>query len=64
MSLHTIVGTGLGARLHLRRADAAATREPRPVEVAISLEGGSMRWLEATMACLAIATALLIGLGH
>jgi hypothetical protein len=63
MSLQTIVGHGLGGRLHLPRRDAAVAH-PQPVAATMRLEGASMRWLETTLALFAIATALLIGVGH
>lgn len=65
MSLHTIVNGGLGGRLHLRRGVATVEAEPRMTDMAISLPGGSMRWLETVMALIAIGTAILIGgAGH
>lgn len=64
MSLHTIVSGGLGGRLHLRRSVATLEPEPRVPDLAISLPGGSMRWLETAMALIAIGTAILIGAGH
>ena len=64
MSLNTIVNGGLGSRLHPRRSVAVVQAEPRVADVAISLPGGSMRWLETAMALIAIGTALLIGAGH
>ena len=63
MSLNTIVNGGLAGRLHLRRS-VTAPAEPRVADLAISLPGASMRWLETAMALIAIATAILIGAGH
>jgi hypothetical protein len=62
MSLHAIVHGGLADRLGLRRVRALA--EPRPIEAAVETNAGSMRFLEAGMAFIAIATALLISGGR
>ena len=64
MSLQTIVASGLGSRLHLRREAAEATIEPRPRTIAVAMAGGSMRFLEAGLALTALATAILIGVGR
>ena len=64
MSLQTIVASGFGSRLHLRREAIAATVEPRPRTLAVAMAGGSMRFLEAGLALTALATALLIGVGR
>ena len=64
MSLQTIVASGFGNRLHLRREAIAVTIEPRRETVAVAMAGGSMRFLEAGLALTALATALLIGLGR
>ena len=64
MSLHSIAGGELAARRHLRRARS----EPVPgaiSEAAVRFPAmSSMRLLETGLAALAIATALLLGLGH
>ncbi len=64
MSLQTIVASGLGSRLHLRRGAVEGTIEPRPRTIAVAMAGGSMRFLEAGLAFTALATALLIGVGR
>ena len=64
MSLQTIVASGLGSRLRLRRGALQATLEPPPNTLAVAMSGGSMRFLEAGLALTALATALLIGLGR
>ena len=65
MTLHTIVGDVLAGRLahHPRRARAAVARV-RTTELAVRLNGTSMRVLETGLAVTAVATALLIGLGR
>lgn len=64
MSLQSIVVSGLGSAMHPRRAAVDATIEPRPRAIAMGMAGGSMRILEAGLAMLALATAVLIGLGR
>jgi hypothetical protein len=64
VSLQTIVASGLGGRLHLRRAAMQGTIAPRPNTVTVAMSGGSMRFLEAGLALTALATALLIGVGR
>jgi hypothetical protein len=64
VSLQTIVASGLGSRLHLRRAAMQGTIAPRPNTVTVAMSGGSMRFLEAGLALTALATALLIGVGR
>jgi hypothetical protein len=63
VSLHTIVSDGLAGRLHPRRATAVAA-QPTTAPLAVRLSGMSMRVLETGLALVAIATALLIGLGR
>ena len=66
MSLHTIVGDGIAARLAQRRAataSAAVARQPQG-SLAVLLTGMSMRFLETSLAVTAIAVALLIGVGR
>jgi len=62
MSLLAIVHGGLADRLGLRRARALA--EPPPIEATVEANESSMRFLEAGMAFIAIATALLISGGR
>lgn len=62
MSLHTIVSDRLAGRLP-RRATAVAA-QPTTAPLAVRLSGMSMRVLETGLALVAIATALLIGLGR
>ena len=64
VSLQTIVASGLGSRVRVRREAIVATREPRPRTLAVAMAGGSMRFLEAGLALTALATALLIGVGR
>jgi hypothetical protein len=69
VSLHTIVTSGFVGRPHARRAGAAtagatAVVQPRASDVTALLSGYSMRFLETGLAVIAIATALLIGLGR
>lgn len=64
MSLHTIVGSGVAGRLHARRGAVSAVIEPRASNMTVLLSGASMRVLETGLAVIAIATALLIGLGR
>ena len=63
MSLYTIVADGLAGRLAHRSATAAVA-EPQSIPLGVRLTGTSMRFLETGLAIIAIATALLIGLGH
>ncbi|HXG25253.1 MAG TPA: hypothetical protein VNL94_00145 [Candidatus Binatia bacterium] len=64
MSLHTIVSEGLSDRIQQLRA-ARATVAPPPIrDLALRLPGASMRALETTLAVVAIAAALLLGLGR
>ncbi|HET9850943.1 MAG TPA: hypothetical protein VFP56_00390 [Candidatus Limnocylindrales bacterium] len=70
MSLHTIVNDGHAGRRMQRRASAAAhhavasTVAQPGMELSGRLSGMSMRILETGLAIIAIATALLIGLGR
>ena len=64
MSLHTIVSSGVVGRLHSRRGAVAAVIQPRASSMTALLSGSSMRVLETGIAIVAIATALLIGLGR
>ena len=60
MSLQTIVHDGLAARLGPRTESPVAER----MELPVRLSGMSMRVLESGLAFIAIATAVLIGLGR
>lgn len=60
MSLLTIVQGGLAGRHSLRRVARAQVHIPRAAEAAVEVTGSSMRFLEAGMAFIAIATAILI----
>jgi hypothetical protein len=60
MSLLTIVHGGLAGRLAQRRVATPRVDATRTVEAAVEVTGGSMRFLEAGMAFIAIATAILI----
>ena len=64
MSLHTIVSSGVVGRLHSRRGAATAVIQPHASPITALLSGSSMRVLETGIAIVAIATALLIGLGR
>lgn len=64
MSLHTIVSGGVVGRLHPRRGAVSAVIQPRTSDMTTLLSGASMRVLETGLAVIAIATALLIGLGR
>lgn len=64
MSLYAIVQDGLAGRLGLRRGAVREVAEPRPAEAAVVVKEGSMRFLEAGMAFIAIATAILISGGR
>jgi hypothetical protein len=64
VSLHTIVSGGVAGRLHSRRDVTTAVIQPRPSDMTTLLSGASMRVLETGLAVIAIATALLIGLGR
>lgn len=64
MSLHTIVSSGVVGRLHPRRGAIDETIRPRTADMTVLLSGASMRVLETGLAVIAIATALLIGLGR
>jgi hypothetical protein len=64
VSLQSIVGDGLAARLHSVRAARTAVAEPHPSHLAVRLTGASMRVLETGLALTAIAVAILIGLGR
>lgn len=62
MSLHTIVSDGLAGRRLQRQGTAFA--ESRQGPLAVLLTGMSMRFLETSLAAMAIAVALLMGLGR
>jgi hypothetical protein len=64
VSLYSIVSHGLSGRLRPRRDMRGVDREAEPVAVLVDLPGGSMRLLETGLAVAALATALLLGLGH
>ena len=64
MSLHTIVRSGVAGRLHSRRGAVTAVIRPHASTMTALLSGASMRVLETGLAIVAIATALLIGLGR
>ncbi len=64
MSLHTIVTSGFTGRSHARHDAARTVVQPRASDVTAPLSGYSMRVLETGLAVVAIATALLIGLGR
>ena len=64
MSLHTIVSSGVVGRFHLRRGAVSAVIQPRTTDMSTLLSGASMRLLETGLAIIAIATAMLIGLGR
>jgi hypothetical protein len=64
LSLQTIAGGGVAGRLHSRREGTTAVVQPRPTNMTTLLSGASMRVLETGLAAIAIATALLIGLGR
>ena len=57
-----IVGRLRGARGAV--AAAAAARPHRPAPIAVLLSGSSMRVMETGLALVAIATAVLLGLGR
>jgi hypothetical protein len=64
VSLQTIVSNGLVGRLHPRRSVQVSVVEPRTRDLAISIPVASMRLLEASIALIALVTALLIGVGR
>ena len=64
MSLNTIVSSGVAGRLHSRRGAVSAVIQPHASTMTALLSGPSMRVLETGLAVVAIATALLIGLGR
>ena len=64
MSLHTIVNDGLAARIQSLRRARTAIAQPQAAPLAGGLSGASMRILEAGLALVALATAVLIGLGR
>ena len=64
MSLHTIVSGGVVGRLHARRDAVSAVIQPPSTNMTALVSGASMRVLETGLAIIAIATALLIGLGR
>jgi len=64
VSLHTIVSDGLSGRFHPRRAAGGMRTDADPLAVTLRIPGGSMRLLETGLAVAALATALLLGLGH
>lgn len=64
MEPYTIDSGAVVGRLRDVRAAAGAARARRPAPIAVLLSGTSMRIMETALALLAIATALLIGLGR
>lgn len=63
MSLHTIVSRGLAGWRTARVAPLPTARTVENTSVTV-LRGMSMRVLEAGLAAIAIATALLLGIGR
>jgi len=57
-------GTTLTRRAAQSTNTTAAARAPRPAPFAVLLTGPSMRVMETGLALIAIATALIIGLGR
>ena len=65
MSLYTMVSRGVAGRFGQRPIESAATvAEPGTRNPAVRLPGASMRLLETGLAALAIATAIVIGVGR
>ena len=63
MSLHTIVSDGLAGR-PLQRPAGTAVAQPHHGPLAVLLTGMSMRFLETSLAAMAIVVAVLMGLGR
>ena len=58
-------GAGLGRRPGRPAASAIPVTSPAPPsDVAVRLKGSSMRVMEASLAIVALATAVLLGLGR
>ena len=65
MSLYTMVSRGVGGRLAQRGGSSSIEADKTEGRIsAVRLPGASMRVLEAGLALTAIATAILIGIGH
>ena len=67
MEPYTIDSDAIVGRLRVARgaaSTAAAARPRRPAPIAVLLCGSSMRVMETGLALVAIATAVLLGLGR
>jgi hypothetical protein len=65
VSLYTVVSRGVAGRFGQRSVDAPApTARAEAVDSRVRFQGASMRILEAGLALIAIATAVLMGVGR
>ena len=65
MSLYTVVSRGVTGRFGQRSIDAAVpAARAEVVDSRVRFQGASMRLLEAGLALIAIATAVLMGAGR